>query len=81
MPTQKTMGPSDSCWPTRRIFLGNQRNQSVVHPRLAAVASPLKKDRTGERYERRETRVYSPTPTLVEICIGLEINGYLPAEF
>jgi len=21
------------------------------------------------------------TPTLVEICIGLEINGYVPAEF
>jgi coenzyme PQQ precursor peptide PqqA len=21
------------------------------------------------------------TPTLTEICIGLEINGYLPAEF
>jgi len=21
------------------------------------------------------------TPTLVEICISLEINGYLPAEF
>jgi len=21
------------------------------------------------------------TPTLVEICIGLEINGYLPTEF
>jgi coenzyme PQQ precursor peptide PqqA len=21
------------------------------------------------------------TPTVVEICIGLEINGYLPAEF
>ena len=21
------------------------------------------------------------TPVLVEICIGLEINGYLPAEF
>jgi hypothetical protein len=21
------------------------------------------------------------TPTLVEICIRLEINGYLPAEF
>jgi len=21
------------------------------------------------------------TPTLVEICIALEINGYLPAEF
>jgi coenzyme PQQ precursor peptide PqqA len=21
------------------------------------------------------------TPMLVEICLGLEINGYLPAEF
>jgi coenzyme PQQ precursor peptide PqqA len=21
------------------------------------------------------------TPMLVEICVGLEINGYLPAEF
>src|SRR5262245_52770672 len=21
------------------------------------------------------------TPTLVEVCVGLEINGYLPAEF
>jgi coenzyme PQQ precursor peptide PqqA len=21
------------------------------------------------------------TPTVVEICIGLEVNGYLPAEF
>jgi len=21
------------------------------------------------------------TPVLVEVCIGLEINGYLPAEF
>ncbi|MGC2079913.1 MAG: pyrroloquinoline quinone precursor peptide PqqA [Xanthobacteraceae bacterium] len=21
------------------------------------------------------------TPTLVEVCIGLEINGYMPPEF
>jgi coenzyme PQQ precursor peptide PqqA len=21
------------------------------------------------------------TPVLIEICVGLEINGYLPAEF
>jgi coenzyme PQQ precursor peptide PqqA len=28
-----------------------------------------------------EKRMYWSTPTLVEICIGLEINGYLPAEF
>jgi coenzyme PQQ precursor peptide PqqA len=28
----------------------------------------------------RETTMAWTTPTLVEICIGLEINGYLPAE-
>jgi coenzyme PQQ precursor peptide PqqA len=28
-----------------------------------------------------ETPMAWTTPTLVEICIGLEINGYLPAEF
>jgi len=28
-----------------------------------------------------ETTMAWTTPTLIEICIGLEINGYLPAEF
>jgi coenzyme PQQ precursor peptide PqqA len=28
-----------------------------------------------------ETIMAWTTPTLIEICIGLEINGYLPAEF
>jgi coenzyme PQQ precursor peptide PqqA len=27
-----------------------------------------------------ETHMAWTTPTLIEICIGLEINGYLPAE-
>ena len=27
------------------------------------------------------TQMTWTTPTLVEICIGLEINGYLAAEF
>jgi coenzyme PQQ precursor peptide PqqA len=27
-----------------------------------------------------ETTMAWTTPTLVKICIGLEINGYLPAE-
>src|SRR5438445_7727329 len=31
--------------------------------------------------EWRKKRMYWTTPTLIEICIGLEINGYLPAEF
>jgi coenzyme PQQ precursor peptide PqqA len=31
--------------------------------------------------KRRRCAMAWTTPTLVEICIGLEINGYLPAEF
>jgi coenzyme PQQ precursor peptide PqqA len=30
---------------------------------------------------QKEESMAWTTPTLVEICIGLEINGYLPAEF
>jgi coenzyme PQQ precursor peptide PqqA len=29
---------------------------------------------------KRKSAMAWTTPTLVEICIGLEINGYLPAE-
>ena len=32
-----------------------------------------------EKVKRNMTMAWT-TPTLVEICIGLEINGYLPAE-
>jgi len=35
----------------------------------------------GGRTEIKEMIMTWTTPTLVEICIGLEINGYLPAEF
>jgi coenzyme PQQ precursor peptide PqqA len=38
-----------------------------------------------QEYNRKDPTGEIPmawtTPTLVEICIGLEINGYLPAEF
>jgi coenzyme PQQ precursor peptide PqqA len=36
------------------------------------------------RYDSRKTEgkpMTWTTPVLIEICIGLEINGYLPAEF
>ena len=33
-----------------------------------------------QRYLGKNAMAWT-TPTLVEICIGLEINGYLPAEF
>jgi coenzyme PQQ precursor peptide PqqA len=36
---------------------------------------------TGRRARLKEKSMVWNTPTLVEICIGLEINGYLPAEF
>ncbi len=32
-------------------------------------------------FDTQEEIMAWTTPTLVEICIGLEINGYLPAEF
>jgi coenzyme PQQ precursor peptide PqqA len=36
----------------------------------------------GGRIARSEENIMAwTTPTLVEVCIGLEINGYLPAEF
>jgi coenzyme PQQ precursor peptide PqqA len=31
--------------------------------------------------DEKATTMAWATPTLLEICIGLEINGYLPAEF
>jgi coenzyme PQQ precursor peptide PqqA len=40
---------------------------------------PLKRLKRLHAIEE-ETMAWT-TPTLVEICIGLEINGYLPAEF
>jgi coenzyme PQQ precursor peptide PqqA len=37
--------------------------------------------RPAKRPAGKGTTMAWTTPTLVEICIGLEINGYLPAEF
>jgi coenzyme PQQ precursor peptide PqqA len=34
----------------------------------------------GNNFGKRNATMAWTTPTLVEICIGLEINGYLPAE-
>jgi coenzyme PQQ precursor peptide PqqA len=36
---------------------------------------------TEARIPERIMELNWTTPTLVEICVGLEINGYLPAEF
>jgi len=36
---------------------------------------------SSAREHLKEKEMTWTTPTLVEICVGLEINGYLPAEF
>jgi len=41
----------------------------------------LPSNRRITRRQKRENAMSWTTPTLVEICVGLEINGYLPAEF
>jgi coenzyme PQQ precursor peptide PqqA len=42
----------------------------------------IEKGLQTKSYARRKlARMTWTTPTLVEICIGLEINGYVPAEF
>ena len=56
-----------------------------IGPRLIYNISKIGLDRTASNAARggrfKEERMAWTTPTLVEICIGLEINGYLPAEF
>jgi coenzyme PQQ precursor peptide PqqA len=41
---------------------------------LAAVKAPIGAG------QRKEISMAWTTPTLVEICIGLEINAYMPIE-
>ena len=53
---------------------------------LPALAWPDDRDEDQEQRSHQRSRRGGPpmtwnTPTLVEICIGLEINGYLPPEF
>jgi coenzyme PQQ precursor peptide PqqA len=42
---------------------------------------PVRVLRSAWKPREKETTMAWTTPILVEICIGLEINGYLPAEF
>ena len=56
-----------------------------IGPRLIYKNSRIGLDRTASNqrplWARKEESMAWTTPILVEICIGLEINGYLPAEF
>lgn len=51
-----------------------------LHRRLQGICSLLRRPKK-ERLRIRGIPMAWTTPVLVEICIGLEINGYLPPEF
>jgi coenzyme PQQ precursor peptide PqqA len=73
--------------------VGGKRHRAVRQGVFGGPESPLSRgsepnypmvrclDALGARIKQKHTTMAWTTPTLVEICIGLEINGYLPAEF
>jgi coenzyme PQQ precursor peptide PqqA len=61
-------------------------NISLCHRVVAFDRGDDGRDKNKSNDQEQRSRRGGPpmtwtTPTLVEICIGLEINGYLPAEF
>jgi coenzyme PQQ precursor peptide PqqA len=64
-------------WGAERLLCrAGVRGCTCSHPRLS-FDDPL----VWAGTKKLEEIMAWTTPTLVEICIGLEINGYLPAEF
>jgi coenzyme PQQ precursor peptide PqqA len=61
------------------LFVGQTRRPPAVFSTKAFRLANWIAKFTPMRNE--EAAMTWTTPTLVEICIGLEINGYLPAEF
>ena len=68
--------------PGRDIQLppGNFPNPPRAKCRFGAAAGPLNYGALLHSQRGKALMLWT-TPTLVEVCIGLEINGYLPAEF
>jgi coenzyme PQQ precursor peptide PqqA len=67
--------------PARRST-GNLPKASRANPCFSfAAARPFLRRGISPLQAKRNKLMSWTTPTLVEVCIGLEINGYLPAEF
>jgi len=70
-------------------FYGRQHDKDVMSTGSVTDSTPLagflgcaKLIESASNKTRLKGNVMTwSTPILVEICIGLEINGYLPAEF
>jgi coenzyme PQQ precursor peptide PqqA len=67
----------------RFSFLGTQARGALRHQRRKGCLRESPTRFILMRFTRTlgKRQMAWTTPTLVEICIGLEINGYLPAEF
>ena len=52
----------------------------LIYPVGRCEVDLLERTADHRKQCRRNVAMAWTTPTLVEICIGLEINGYLPAE-
>ena len=63
-------------WPTGNLPKASRANLCF----LPACGVPFEPG-VYPRQTQGSTLMSWTTPTLVEVCIGLEINGYLPAEF
>ena len=64
------------CAAGTRLACGNPVDLHYVQ---VAAGTQNSGRRVNNFWKRNATMAWT-TPTLVEICIGLEINGYLPAE-
>ena len=60
--------------------LGEQLEGKLQDRYALPRIGPRRKLRLGVMHLMSEARMHWSTPILVEICIGLEINSYLPAE-
>jgi coenzyme PQQ precursor peptide PqqA len=69
----------------RFLFAASVRSRRVFDQIATALCWRLRQGRSLRKLwavaQREGCEMTWTTPTLVEICIGLEINGYLPAEF
>ncbi|HEY5127765.1 MAG TPA: pyrroloquinoline quinone precursor peptide PqqA [Bradyrhizobium sp.] len=67
----------------RRSAAGEAGNPCIKRKRQLVVMGAIEQygPVAWRRFNEEKIPMAWTTPTLVEICIGLEINGYLPAEF
>ncbi len=78
------MTPIPRCWALARNFVAPVECTSKTERcdcLLSSGSAGYKLFNAGRRSKREDIAMTWATPTLLEICIGLEINGYLPAEF